>query len=216
MEVSGLNTATAEAGVFVMKLLLPVLIALVFVSGTVANQTPQAREQSPRDVAEQYQRMIADGSLLTSEGWSKANEIFLHPSPPPRDKVVMVTSKRGQLDERWIKNNQAEVDEWGIYNLGRIDSKLRYEPSPKTKSDWTVYVYHLVLTDKHGDHGAEGQPAMEVAGPREWKLDGSQSVRWATVDAAIRYVTTMRDKSTDAIVKKNAERTLSTLKRSLR
>lgn len=199
-----------------MKLVFPILIALVLASGTVATQTPQAREKSPREVAEQYQRMIADGSLLTSEGWSKANEVFLRPSPPPRDKVVIVTSKRGQLDERWIKNNQAEVDEWGIYNLGRIDSKLRYEPSPKTKSDWAVYVYHLVFTDKHWEPGAKGQPATEVSGPREWKLDGSQSVRWATVDAAIRYVTEMRDKATDSIVKKNAERTLATLRRSLR
>jgi hypothetical protein len=41
-------------------------------------------------------------------------------------------------------------------------------------------------------------------------------IRWTTVDAAIRYVTKMRDKSTNPVIKQNVERTIAILKSHLR
>ena len=48
---------------------------------------------------------------------------------------------------------------------------------------------------------------------QEWKIEGPQSERWATVEKAIIYVKGMRDKSNDPTVKKNANKTIAILKR---
>jgi len=187
---------------------------LIILGGIIAPapaQAPQAQGKGPREIAEEYKQMKADGSLLTSEGWNRANQLFLRPSPPPADQIIAVTSQRGDLDERLKTDKRVELDEWGIYNLGTIDSMLRFKSSGK--SDWGVYVYTVVLTDKHWEPGPNGAPWKEVNGPWMWKLDGAQSVRWATVDAAIRYVKQMRDKATDPSLKRNADNTIAILKR---
>ena len=38
-------------------------------------------------------------------------------------------------------------------------------------------------------------------------------MRWTTVERAVEYVSLMRDKTDSALVKKNADRTIATLKR---
>jgi hypothetical protein len=53
----------------------------------------------------------------------------------------------------------------------------------------------------------------EVSGPTEWRIDGTANKIWLTLDAAIRYVTQRRDKTTDAAIKKNADQTLAKLLR---
>lgn len=194
-----------------MKLLKPWLVLVLAVLDTTA-QAPQAQGKSPKEVVEQYAHMMADGSLLTAEGWNKANQLFVRPSPPPRDQDILVTSRPGPPDERLVKGNRAEVDEWGIYNLGKIDSRLRYKPSPKN-SDWVVYSYQLILTDKHWEMGADGSPIREVTGAWQWKFDATQSLRRATVDAALRYVQQVHDATTDPVIRKNANLTLAVLRR---
>ncbi len=95
--------------------------------------------------------------------------------------------------------------------LGEIDSSLRFTSAVpggiKVREG-----YKLVLNNKYSLPGAAGAAAKEVIGPNRWKIEDSPSEEWTTVNAAIRYVTEMRDKATDPAIKKDAEETLTKLK----
>src|SRR4029077_3460561 len=69
-----------------------------------------------------------------------------------------------------------------------------------------------VYTNKHREIGTKGETVKEVTGPWEWKIEGPM-VRWTTLEQAIKYVSLMRDKTDDPVIKKNAEKTIATLKR---
>lgn len=55
------------------------------------------------------------------------------------------------------------------------------------------------------------------ANSSEWLIDGSQglfpNLRWTTINAAIRYVLETRARTSDPVIKQNAERTLAILLR---
>jgi hypothetical protein len=70
----------------------------------------------------------------------------------------------------------------------------------------------VVFTNRHVDI-EQGGSTSEVLGPWGWKIEGSQSERWATVEKAIIYVREMRDKSDDPTIKRNANKTIAILKR---
>jgi hypothetical protein len=48
--------------------------------------------------------------------------------------------------------------------------------------------------------------------PAAWKIEGPLPEPLVTVDKAIRYLTELRDKSPDPVIKKNADHTLAKLK----
>jgi hypothetical protein len=56
-----------------------------------------------------------------------------------------------------------------------------------------------VFANRHVDI-EEGGTTREVLGTWEWKIEGPESDRRATVEKAIIYVTEMRDKSDDPTV----------------
>lgn len=74
--------------------------------------------------------------------------------------------------------------------------------------------FSLVLTHQNQPSGA--QKAAEATSLDEWKIDGPHTVRYATIAQALRYVSEMRDKSNDPIVRRNASQTIEALKRSPR
>jgi len=76
----------------------------------------------------------------------------------------------------------------------------------------TVYVFRLVYTNKHTDIGANGKMKREITGVSEWKIEEPPIARWTTVDRAIEYVSLMRDKSDDPLIKKNADKAVANLK----
>ena len=73
-----------------------------------------------------------------------------------------------------------------------------------------AFLFNLVPTQKHWELGSDGV-SREVSGPAEWRIDGTTDKIWLVRDAAIRYVTQRRDKTTDAAIKKNADQTLAKL-----
>jgi len=68
--------------------------------------------------------------------------------------------------------------------------------------------------------GGDGKPSREVPGPLEWKIvgvgNGMGNNMWLTTDTAIRYVTQISEKTKDAVIKQNAAKTITQLKRLLR
>ncbi len=72
----------------------------------------------------------------------------------------------------------------------------------------TGMAYHLIISTSPHD-SAYGP--NDKTGSAEWKIDDPRGPSWTTVDGAISYITGMRDKSKDAVVRKNAGETLAKL-----
>lgn len=190
-------------------------VGLILVATSLHSQTTSLEQVPPRKVIEQYLEMVEKGDLLTSEGWNRVSALFSAPNPEPKDNTIFVTTKHHSISERWIKGNQAEVQDGWWDPVGSFDSALRYIPSSQTRTEGNIGIYHLILTDKYWEHGADGS-AKELTGPLQWKIDGPLTRRWTTVEAAIRYVTQMRDKSSNAVVKQNADKTVEVLQRHVK
>jgi hypothetical protein len=190
---------------------LPLLFLAVAASTA---QTPQSSGKPTEKVVIQYEKYVQDGVFLTPGGWKLAGKLFEQSAAFPRDGSIFLMSTGGSLGENWVKDSKAEVEtKWTDY-FGTIDSALRYEP-PKSNihPTMTAFVFRLVYTNKHRDIGTNGETVREVTGPWEWKIEELQIDRWTTVARAIAYVSLMRDKTDSPSMKKNADKTMVTLRR---
>jgi hypothetical protein len=142
----------------------------------------------------QYEKLVTDGTLLSPEGWKRAAKLFEVSIPYPEAGVIDLTSTGGFVGETSRQNDLAEVWTKWTDNLGSIDSALRYR-SPDQNVVGTIYVFHLVFIG------------------RKWKIAGLSRNRTATVDRALRYVTEMRNRSADPVIRENANKTIAVLKR---
>ena len=162
-----------------------------------------------------YEQLIREGALLTPKGWNRAGSLFSSSAPYSKDADIILTSTAAQVGEVSVNGDRAEVEtKWGD-SYGSIDAQLRYKPieAPRSaplnsialNSIAVIGRYHLVLVKA-------GTSDSAVGNKTEWRIEGSQR-RYATLDAAIRYVAMMRDRSSNPVVKKNAEKTLAILRR---
>ena len=197
-----------------MRWLCLTIVFLSWGSVTAIAQAPQSNGKATEQVVVQYEKIIASGALLTPEGWKRAGKLFAQSNAYPPDGEISLMSTGGSVGEMWLEGDRAEVQtKWTDY-MGTIDSALRYKPpASSVDSIMTLFVFHLVYTNKHRDIGANGETLSEVAGRWEWKSESPQNTRWATVDRAVEYVKMMRDKSDDLAVKKNADKTIAALQR---
>jgi hypothetical protein len=186
------------------------VISLVVVS--VTTQAPKSQGKPTELVVVHFEKLLANGAFLTPQGWKMAGALFAQWGPFPRASEIALTTVGGSVGETRVSDDQAQVETKWTDALGTIDSTLRFKP-PEIRSDMTSYVFRLVYTNKHRDIGANGETIREATGPWEWKIDGPDVVRWATVDRAIEYVAQMRDTSGDPIIRKNADKTIVALKR---
>jgi hypothetical protein len=167
----------------------------------LASITPEV-SRTPKQVAEEYLVMSDNGTLLTQEGWNRANALFLKPAPMPSGVPIAILSRGNQLDE-FTRGSRAEVSEFGVYQLGIVDPVLlTYTPPKNPKADWSIIVYKLVLAPKVADGRV-----------REWKLEDGQQSLIATPQGALVYVTMVRDKTKNPQIRRNAEKTLAILRR---
>jgi hypothetical protein len=197
-----------------MRLFCSIVAGLLLGLNIVAAQALQSKGKPTELVATQYEKFIANGAFLTPEGWKRARTIFEESHAFPPDGEISLMATGGALGEDWVKDNEAQVEtKWTDY-LGTIDSALRFKP-PKRDVPivMTTFVFRLVYTNKHRDIGADGKTIREIIGPWEWKMGEPLILRWATPDRAIEYVSIMRDKTDDPVIRKNADKTIAALKR---
>ena len=76
----------------------------------------------------------------------------------------------------------------------------------------TAYRFRLIYTNKHQNLGRGASSISEVTGPWEWKIEQPLEIRWAIAAKALQYVTMMREKVNDPVLKRNAEKTITALK----
>jgi len=167
----------------------------------IAKEKPKKPTTAAEAVVQKYQALISSGALLTPDGWKNANKLCAHPTSYPKDSEVVVTHP-GIVGE-WPKGEEKELgysegvvveSKWGS-EYGSIDSKLRYQAPERGVDIPTSLIYHVVEVNS------------------EWKIAGPMLIRSATVDGAIEYVKKAAELSSNLITKKNAAKTVATLKR---
>lgn len=176
-------------------------------------------QESPSQVLQRFYKLEAAGKALTPEGWRELAEFFVETPKPQWDKILVYDIVH--VGEALIEGDTAEIGISGN-SLGELDSSLRladYPPGKPCAQDSACYgddklTYILLLSEKPWDWEAapDGTRAKEFTGPLAWRIyrfDPSEP--WISLDTAIRYVTEMRDKTTDPAIKKNADETLAIL-----
>jgi hypothetical protein len=63
-------------------------------------------------------------------------------------------------------------------------------------------------------YGPDGETVVrEMIGPAVWQIEDSPKTTWTTVNTAIRYVLEARSKTSDPILKRNADEIIAKLLR---
>jgi hypothetical protein len=75
-----------------------------------------------------------------------------------------------------------------------------------------VEIFSLVFVRQQSGTKGTGE-APDSAGLGDWKIEGPQRLRTATIPGVIRYLMEMRDQSDDPVVRRNADKTIAALKR---
>jgi hypothetical protein len=175
--------------------------------------------KSPTEVVEQLWKLATQGDLLTPEGWDEASQkYFTEAARSHNRKTILVMSNDWGVSTLSSGNHRAEVDVGYLYE-GSIDSSLRYTAPPKQSSSIEIkyaLTYHLVTDPTFSlAYGRDGKTLVngKPTGYFVWRVTDPEGPSWTTVNTAIRYVLEMRNKTTNPVIKKNADRTLKELLR---
>jgi hypothetical protein len=199
------------------------------------NQIPAqgpASPKSPMEVLQAYRKMDLEGERLTPSGWYRGSTFFVKPGRPPQHNVVAVVDGERIDDHPKVNGNRAEVSVL-CSAIGQIDSSGHFTSVVATGTDPSgrplgqpgipqmhgpaplVRVYDLVLTDTHWELGPGGEGLREVKGPPEWRIETFEFEPWVAIKVAIQYLTHLRDESVSEVIKRNADKSIATLRRLL-
>lgn len=163
--------------------------------------------QSPAAVLSQFVALETDGKGLSAEGRRELDALLVQPATWRTDKIHVA---RGFVVSNAIFMGAKGILDVEYTALGDLDSSLHF--SNGVHGGGRVREgYTLALSNKYSLPGANGKPAQELIGPSRWKVADSPPEQWITLNTAIRYVTEMRDRAADPVIKTNAEQTLAKL-----
>jgi len=195
-----------------LQLLTIVLTLACWATGGLT-QEPQSRERSPKEVVAEFCKFETAGGRLTPEGWNKAAGYFVRATPPSREKTILVTAKDFSVwDPVFRSEIKADVIVGVVGRIWKIDSRMNFSPYSPPGEVKTSFFYTVIRTNKHWELGPDGQVVKEVTGALEWRIEGTSDTIWLTTERATRYVTEVRDRTSDHAVKQNAEKTLARLR----
>lgn len=190
------------------------LVMLVWLAASAQDTLRSVSGKSAKDTVEQFVKLDVEGTRLTPEGWQEADAIFVQPTRPPKDTVVVVIAEHYGVSESIGKEKEKTIKfDMGYEELGRIDSMLHFTPSNKGIETRSAYTYTLLLTNVYRTPDADQKLAERSPVPFEWRIDGEQPAEThITVRAARRYLSRMRDEADDHSAKQNAAKSLATLR----
>jgi hypothetical protein len=168
-------------------------LVLLWISSTQV--TRPVPSKSADQTVQQFWSLELSGARLTETGWIQTNAFFLRPIPWSPNQPLIVVSDKYLIDKIGQSPTSADVYV-GCNALGSVDSELRFKPSeaggPLTKM---VCKFSVALNET-----------------KDWKIVNAPTGRRIGVDAAIRYVSEMLRKTSDAQIRTNAQRTVAALK----
>jgi hypothetical protein len=116
--------------------------------------------------------------LLTPDGWKNAEELSYEWSDfPDKGPIRLMLGELGSTGEKWVREDEVEVEVYGGNDVGSIDSAFRYRPPKPPHAVLTSYGFHLLFTDKHTEISRDGKKTQQVSGARQWKVQGPFN-RW--------------------------------------
>jgi len=165
-------------------------------------------------VVKEYEDFVAKGLLLTSDGWKQVSHLWETSDPFSAQGEIGIRSAGGAIGEDWVRGNRARVETKWNDLYGKIDSSLRFTPAAANGTGVAmIQQFDLICVDSKLENEKSIDASVNEGCSGKWKLAGRQQSRAATIPMAIRYVTEMRDKTTNPVVRNNADRTIDTLKR---
>jgi hypothetical protein len=194
------------------------LTILASIAAGTLPPTPVARSatESSQSVVKRFVDLESGGMGLTLGGWSQLAGFFAE-TPKPQLDIIDVADIVG-VGSTDITKDKADA---GISTnpLGHFDSSLRLTDYPEMRlvrggasacyGDY-VFGFSLQVIDKHWNIAPDGT-VKAAPGPPTWRIRESSQKPLITLATAIRYVTTMRSKTTDPVIRSNADRTLAIL-----
>ena len=186
-------------------------------------QTSSGRERSAKQVVELFRKMDSHGERLTTEGWLKVAALFVRPDPLPRERTFTVVT--GEIvGQEVITGNHAEVwtecTEWGTIDpmarFSRVIGSAAPINGPGEPMEGPMMMrqpYKLVFTDSYWELTRDGGSLKEVKGNAAWRIESFDPGRHVAMETAIRYLTTLSNKSSDPVTRKNAARSIAALRR---
>ncbi|MGB9072081.1 MAG: hypothetical protein WCC22_05380 [Terriglobales bacterium] len=160
--------------------------------------------------------MDADGKQLSPEGGTEVTGLLSFQKPWSQHPGIVVVKNYLVRGPDMQKDTARFVVDYQVW--GRLDSSLRFERLEGLVVNHPIRVREyipLVRSDKHIETGNDGQ-WRQVKGVPKWRIETTPSAPHVSVATAIRYVTELRDKSGDPIVKANADRAVGDLRALLR
>ncbi|MGC1104957.1 MAG: hypothetical protein WA876_00320 [Candidatus Acidiferrales bacterium] len=168
-------------------------------------------------VVRQFVTFELRGGRLTPVGWrNEGNRYFVKPEPvPSKNEIHVVSGKLYVQLQTFTRGPSATVEASFPVCWGTIDSRLQFEyrgagASVEAKCSES---YNLIFSGQDWELDPDGKvrPFAGTTNKEGMRIDNFP--RYVTLDraAAIRYVTEMRDKSTDPVIKANADKTLTIL-----
>ena len=161
-------------------------------------------------------------TVLAPDQWGKLGKFFAETPKLQLNSINIIDEVYVTAEPEEGRRNLDAIEVGVSTNsLGNLDSsmQLRYYPSermmPGTPSacfgDDRFY-YILLKTDVHWEIAMDGS-VKQLSGPYAWRIENPSFAPLLTLNTAIRYVTVSRDKTSDPTIRKNADRTLSILRR---
>jgi hypothetical protein len=156
--------------------------------------------QAAGAVFERFWKLDAAGGQLTAAGWKQIAELFVNPGTPRRDRII-VSDGGGPLGPALEAGKVGVGREYIMY--GQIDlPQLRFRLGDSLPGGVKLREMSIDMVKVSGSDGVD-----------HWRIEGPVPGPVVSVDAAIQYVTAALASTKDPTIKRNAERTLASLKR---
>jgi hypothetical protein len=167
---------------------------LICCAGTPAlSQKKHDWNHPARLTLKQFCELDSKGARLTADGWKQSDKFFVTTTNPNFGKAIVVRDYVISAPE--IEGNSALFYVEYIY-MGQLDQQARYADIPNIPSQMKVRVeFRLIRTGK------------------DWKINTPSPVPHITIDAAVAHVQELQINAKSALVRRNAEQALKSLKR---
>src|SRR6266567_1961749 len=162
-------------------------------------------QEMPESILSQFIQMQMDGAGLTGSDPS-LNMFVVHPAQTKSEKIGVAKAFAVQRTSLAVNKADAYVQ---YTVIAELDSQLRFI-APIANGNLVRQDYKLIFDNKYPP--GNGGP-YDGIGPSRWRIEEAPAEQWISVNAAIRYVTQIRDTTTDPEIKQNAEKTLASLSR---
>lgn len=183
-------------------------------------QAPAEPERSPKETVQRFYKLETEGRWLTPRHWDELQNFltdsgpWLSPGPISVLRNYQVGDASKRIGYRGTVDYEVEVD---YFEWGSIDSFLNFTRAQGPRGETPVAdepverrtYQSLVLSDKFVKRSQSGD--KQKNGALRWRMSLVLVPSAVNVDTALRWVAEARNKSSDPLIKYNADRTIAIL-----